>query len=139
RHNALRLRMELGRTILSSFLRLSGMSDPRFNSVHLPAPRREDYRRARGELFQACGNRTLYVDKNKAPSSSHTLHQNEADEPPDDADFWLMDKEFFYPLKIGLNTLGRSPDNDVVVPDEFISRRHCTIVVHLNNGRCELH
>ena len=115
------------------------MSDPRFNSVHLPAPRRQDYRRARQELFQACGNRTLFVANNKDPSSSHTIHQNGDAQPPEDAEFWLMDKEFFYPLKVGLNTLGRAPDNDVVVPDEFISRRHCTIVVHLHDGNCELH
>jgi len=50
-----------------------------------------------------------------------------------------MDKEYLYPLKYGMNTLGRAPDNDVVVDDEFISRRHCTIVVHHHNGRCELH
>jgi len=118
------------------------MSDPRFNSVHLPAPRRQDYRRARQELFQACGNRTLYAENHKPASSSNTLVSakgNVADADGGEADFWLMDKEFLYPLKVGLNTLGRSPDNDVVVADEFISRRHCAIVVHLHEGRCELH
>jgi hypothetical protein len=115
------------------------MSDPRFNSVHLPAPRRQDYRRARQELFQACGNRTIQAESRQPLSSSHTIHQNHDNLPPDDADFWLMDKEFLYPLKVGLNTLGRSPDNDVVVPDEFISRRHCVIIVHLNDNSCELH
>ena len=116
------------------------MSDPRFNSVHLPAPRRQDYRRARQDLFQACGNRTLYAENHKAPSSSHTIQVNVAEHAPaGDADFWLMDREYVYPLKIGLNSLGRSSDNDVVVTDEFISRRHCAIVVHLHSGRCELH
>ncbi len=115
------------------------MSDPRLNSVHLPAPRRQDYRRARHDLFQACGNHTLQAEHSQPVSSSHTIHQNVERQPPEDADFWLMDKEYVYPLKIGLNTVGRSPDNDVVVPDEFISRRHCVILVHLHNGRCELH
>jgi hypothetical protein len=116
------------------------MTDPRFNSVHLPAPRRQDYRRARQELFQACGNRTLYAENHKSPSSSNTLvSARDAAVGEDDADFWLMDREFFYPLRTGLNTVGRSPDNDVVVADEFISRRHCAIVVHQHTGRCELH
>jgi hypothetical protein len=115
------------------------MSDPRFNSVHLPAPRRQEYRSAKEQLFQACGNHTLYAESARPPSSSHTIQQNVGDEPPEDADFWLMDREYLYPLKLGLNTVGRSPDNDVVVSDEFISRRHCAIVVHLHTGRCELH
>jgi hypothetical protein len=118
------------------------MSDPRFNSVHLTAPRRQDYRRARQELFQACGNGTLYVAENKPASSSGTIHQNVDEgsgDTPKDAEFWLQEKEYTYPLKAGLNTLGRAPDNDVVVPDEFISRRHCTIVIHLHNGQCEVH
>jgi pSer/pThr/pTyr-binding forkhead associated (FHA) protein len=41
-------------------------------------------------------------------------------------------------LKIGVNTVGRSSENDVVVRDAYISRRHCAILVHLHNG-CELH
>src|SRR5947208_14473580 len=118
------------------------MTDPRFNSVHLPAPRRQDYRRARVALFEACGHHTLLAEKHEPPdiAGSHTLHQNLGDvAPPPEADFWLMDREYIYPLKPGLNSLGRSPDNDVVVPDEFISRRHCAIVVHVHNGHCELH
>jgi pSer/pThr/pTyr-binding forkhead associated (FHA) protein len=43
-----------------------------------------------------------------------------------------------HPLKIGLNTIGRLPDNDVVVADPHVSRRHCTIVVHADQC-CELH
>ena len=39
-------------------------------------------------------------------------------------------KEYIYPLKVGINTVGRSPDNDVVVQDCYISRRHCAILVH---------
>jgi pSer/pThr/pTyr-binding forkhead associated (FHA) protein len=43
-----------------------------------------------------------------------------------------------YALKPGLNSIGRMPDNDVVVADPSVSRRHCAIVVHLVRG-CELH
>jgi pSer/pThr/pTyr-binding forkhead associated (FHA) protein len=41
-------------------------------------------------------------------------------------------------LHFGLNTIGRMHDNDVVLSEEYISRRHCTIVVH-HNGECELY
>ena len=51
---------------------------------------------------------------------------------------WLSDDQYIYPLKVGLNTVGRSSDNDVVVPDCFASRRHCAILVHSHNG-FELH
>ena len=41
-------------------------------------------------------------------------------------------------FKVGLNTVGRMPDNDVVVQDAYVSRRHCAIVVHTGD-RCEVH
>jgi pSer/pThr/pTyr-binding forkhead associated (FHA) protein len=50
-----------------------------------------------------------------------------------------MDRESVYPLKIGLNTVGRLSDNDVVLEDPYVSRRHCAVVIHAANGTCELH
>jgi hypothetical protein len=49
----------------------------------------------------------------------------------------LVDKKA-YTLKIGVNTIGRLPDNDVVITDPHASRRHCSVLVH-TNLRCELH
>ena len=49
-----------------------------------------------------------------------------------------MDRESAYPLKIGVNTIGRLPDNDVVIPGAYVSRRHCAILVHAGDG-CELY
>jgi hypothetical protein len=43
-----------------------------------------------------------------------------------------------YPLKTGLNTIGRLPDNDIVLGRSTVSRRHCVILVH-TRGACELH
>ena len=34
------------------------MTDPRLNSMHLDLPRREDFRKARAELLQSCGEQT---------------------------------------------------------------------------------
>src|SRR5262245_5125499 len=40
-----------------------------------------------------------------------------------------------YPLAVGWNRLGRLPDNNVVLPSPFVSRRHCAIRV-LPDGAC---
>lgn len=116
------------------------MADPRLNSVHLDPPRRADYRRARDELLRARGSHTLAVEADPdedSRSNPHTLIQN-PDHPPPGLNFWLVDNEYIYPLKVGINTVGRSPDNDVIVQDCYISRRHCAILVHTGAG-CELH
>ena len=116
------------------------MGDPRLNSLHLDPPRRQDYRRARELLLEARGNHTLCAEQNvEELISSHTVIQNAGGvRSPESLDCWLMDKEFIYPLKVGVNTVGRLPDNDVVVQAPYVSRRHCAILVHAGDG-CELH
>jgi hypothetical protein len=124
------------------------MSDPRLNSVHLDLPRRQLFRQAREALLKARGMQTLAVEQSPgarhspgeilSPDSPHTLVLHADQPPPADVKFWLVDKEFLYPLKVGLNTIGRAPENDVVVPDAFVSRRHCAILVHAGD-RCEVH
>jgi pSer/pThr/pTyr-binding forkhead associated (FHA) protein len=52
--------------------------------------------------------------------------------------FYLKDGVNVYPLHVGMNSVGRLPDNDVVVRDECVSRRHCAILIH-SDLRCELH
>ncbi len=116
------------------------MDDPRLCSIHLEAlPRRQDYRRARELLLGACGQQTLAVSQSQlaALRSSRTLPP---ENPPSATDkkFWLVDRQNVYPLKIGLNTVGRMPDNDVAILDGSVSRRHCAIVIHASKG-CELH
>ena len=117
------------------------MTDPRLNSVHLEAPRRDDYRRAREALLQARGYNTLYAEREideSDSSPSNTLIQKANQPSPASHPCWLADDQYIYPLKVGLNTVGRSSDNDVVVSDCFISRRHCAILVHSGRG-FELH
>jgi hypothetical protein len=116
-----------------------GMGDPRLNSLHLEPARRQEYRRAREALLQARGCQTLYAEARgvDAQQFGHTIIQKKAADPESLA-CWLADREFIYPLQVGVNTLGRSGDNDVVVADAFVSRRHCAIVVHHGSG-CELH
>lgn len=52
--------------------------------------------------------------------------------------FALMERGRAHPLKVGVNTVGRLADNDVVLDDPHVSRRHCAVLVHSNQS-CELH
>jgi pSer/pThr/pTyr-binding forkhead associated (FHA) protein len=114
------------------------MVDPRLNSIHLTDSRRVEYRRAREVLLDARGQRTLCLtDEPPADLRSQTIIDAPADQPAPDT-YWLADSKRIYPLKIGVNTVGRSVDNDVVAEDGCVSRRHCAILVHASSG-CELH
>jgi hypothetical protein len=118
------------------------MADQHLNSIHLEAPRREEFRKARARLLDACGDQTRCAmvehDPANSGTDSRTIIQNLENRIPTDVACALMDKEAVYPLKVGLNTIGRLPDNDVVVEDAYVSRRHCAILVHAGSGS-ELH
>jgi hypothetical protein len=115
------------------------MGDPRLNSLHLDPARRQDYRRAREALLQSRGNETIFAERKVEESDGgNTFIRNQGGSAPTSLDYWLVDREYIYPLKMGLNTMGRSADNDVVVEDLYISRRHCAILVHHDNS-CVLH
>ncbi|HEV3083084.1 MAG TPA: FHA domain-containing protein [Gemmataceae bacterium] len=116
------------------------MTDPRLNSVHLEFPRREDFRRARGMLLGARGMQTVALEKHEEQlgGPSRTMREEVVDAETDRGEYWLMCRDGVYPLKIGVNTIGRLPDNDVVIPGPYVSRRHCAILVHAGDG-CELY
>jgi pSer/pThr/pTyr-binding forkhead associated (FHA) protein len=113
--------------------------DPRLNSIHLDPVRRQDFRRARERLLGARGCETIcgeHPSDQSEPSGHTIIHQDVS--PPTDLAYWLTDGNYIYPLKVGVNTLGRSSDNDIVVSDAFVSRRHCAVLVHARNT-CELY
>jgi pSer/pThr/pTyr-binding forkhead associated (FHA) protein len=116
------------------------MADSRLNSVHLDPPRRQDFRQARDALLNARGNQTITAEKQgfASPDEHNTAIQNLGNLAPPDVQFVLMDRDYIYPLKVGLNTIGRMPDNDVVLQDPYVSRRHCAVLVH-SSHHCELH
>src|SRR5437868_6796923 len=116
------------------------MNDPRLNSVHLEFPRREDFRRARGMLLGARGTHTVALENHEGLLGGHSCTMIEGRVEPDRAgsEYWLLDREGIYPLRIGVNTIGRLPDNDVVIHGPYVSRRHCAILVHAGDG-CELY
>ena len=121
------------------------MNDPRFNSGHFETlERRQDYRRAREVLLGARGWMTLAVEH------VHGMIEDSDDWPallplrPDQvlpgAKFVLIDQQNrqSHALHTGLNTIGRLPENDIVLEPSWVSRRHCTLLVH-SRGVCELH
>ncbi len=119
------------------------MSDPRLHSLHLEGqPRRDQFRAARQVIQAACGSQTVAGDL-------RLISEEEAAHAPTMAPgghgklggrftFYLKDGNDVFPLRAGLNSVGRLPDNDVVIRDECVSRRHCAVLVHSDN-RCELH
>src|SRR5262245_53573999 len=117
------------------------MTDPRLNSVHLELPRRQNFRSARDVLLNARGDHTLCVENHAAAELSAvnlTAIQKLDNSTSIAAKFVLVDRDYVYPLKTGLNTVGRMPDNDVIVEDAYVSRRHCAVLIHAND-HCELH
>jgi pSer/pThr/pTyr-binding forkhead associated (FHA) protein len=108
-------------------------------SVHLSGnPRRQAFREARDRLRHACGAQTILVQNGITmnPSAQPTLAGQK--DVPAESLYVLVDGELVYPLKPGINTVGRFLDSDVFLCERHISRRHCVILVH-TNGTCDLH
>lgn len=115
------------------------MADSQLLSVHLEVePRRDAFRHARSALQAACGDCTLAGDlavlRDDDPGDGPTMEGPAAL----NRTYWLRDGDKLHPLSVGINSIGRLPDNSVVLRDEHVSRRHCAIVVH-RDGRAEIH
>ncbi len=106
-------------------------------SVHLDQQRRQEFRLARAKLLGACGPGTARGEAAWGSAAPATV-PNAPDRQPAEGEHWLADGDDLYPLKVGVNTIGRLKDNDIVIPSAFVSRRHCAILVHADDG-CELH
>lgn len=121
------------------------MYDPRLNSIHLDDLRRELFREARAGLVGSVGEQTRQYENLAELLQAATNHDTSEDEPsrpsqspPPVQEYVLIDREHVFPLHVGMNTIGRLSDNDVVLPDPYLSRRHCAVLVH-STASCELH
>ncbi len=118
------------------------MTDPRLNSVHLAFPRRENFRRAREVLLQSRGPATQQIElDHEAMGRPSDTFMDLDDQVPRElvpSRFGVMEHGRLHPLQVGVNTVGRLPDNDVVLDDPCVSRRHCAILVHATRG-CEVY
>lgn len=116
------------------------MSDLRFQSLHLEGlPRREQFRAARAVIEGSCSHQTLAGDFELPPGRDAGDGATLAYDLKTSARrFFVQDGEKLHPLVVGVNSVGRLPDNTVVIRDECVSRRHCAIVVH-RDGHVELH
>ena len=116
------------------------MADARFQSIHLEGqPRRELFRQARAQLNACCGMMTIAGDLRELGSKQVDDGATRALPPPNpDAVYCLKEGETLYKLGVGVNSVGRLPDNAVCLKDDHVSRRHCAVIVH-SDGRCELH
>jgi pSer/pThr/pTyr-binding forkhead associated (FHA) protein len=115
------------------------MSDPRLNGSHLDAPRHDRYDQAVDELLDERGPLTSDFDHlvrrpsgPKAPARPGVL--------PPGGTYTLVSLADGrrYPLRVGINAIGRFPENDLVLPPRQVSRRHRIVLVHATGG-CEVY
>jgi hypothetical protein len=120
------------------------MADPRLDSAHFGVgPRRQEYRQSREALLAARGWLTLAAEGVRGlvgPAEWPSEVPARPEQILPGAKYLLVDRQTgcLYPLKTGLNTVGRLPGNDVVLGEPTVSRRHCVLLVHAWGG-CEIH
>jgi len=115
------------------------MADPRLNGNHLNAERRAQYDATIDELLDERGPTTSDADP-LAPRPTRPQRPACGVPVPVGGSYMLvkLDDGCRQPLRVGINTLGRARDNDLILRPIWISRRHCAILVHAGGG-CEVY
>jgi hypothetical protein len=110
----------------------------------LLSPRREQYRHSRAAVLEARGWLTLAGEYARGVVGQAddwpSLFPVRPDEIVPGTRYLLLEpqRNHVYPLETGLNTVGRFSNNNVVLTEPAISRRHCVLLVHAWGG-CDLH
>ncbi|MCX7665253.1 MAG: FHA domain-containing protein [Gemmataceae bacterium] len=117
--------------------------DPRLQSIHFQNDERLNaFRQARMQVDLAQGIHTkVGVVRTTEENSANLATLSPVDVPVKPLETpvcWLFDRGKPYPLHIGVNSVGRLPDNDVIIDDVTVSRRHCVVIVH-SDLSCEIH
>lgn len=121
------------------------MSDEKFYSRHLyfEPERLARFRNARDGIEGTKGSRTVLLEFNQPwhelgeVNFGPPVYSREQKNSRSDSDFLVLVGLQSYRLKYGSNRIGRFVDNDIVLDDIYVSRRHCCIVIH-SDGRAEL-
>jgi hypothetical protein len=115
------------------------MSDPRLNGSHLDVGRHDQYDATVDEMLDGRGPVTSWADPFvRPPSLPRAPVCREA--PPPGGTYTLVSLADGrrHCLRVGINTIGRFPENDVVLRAGNVSRRHCIVLVHATGG-CEVY
>jgi len=115
------------------------MRDRRLNGSHLGVSRHDLYYAAVAELLDDRGSVTASADP-LAPLPTVPRPPCPRPSPPAGGTYTLvhLGDGRRYPLRVGINTLGRYPSNDIVLNALSASRRHCVLLVHATGG-CEVY
>jgi hypothetical protein len=115
------------------------MSDPRLNGSHLGCTRHELYDAAVDDLLDDRGPVTAEADPlARPPRIPRAPCPWESPRPGGTYTLVSLADGRRYPLRVGINTIGRFAENDIVLHVRSVSRRHCSIVVHATGG-CEVY
>ncbi len=108
------------------------MTQTRFLSSHLDLARRDLYRQHRRAAMSACGGGTALI-ADLAPVRP-VVGAIIVPAPAKDAALTTVELMECrrYDITLGFTTVGRSQSNDIIVPvsQQYVSRRHCTLLAH---------
>jgi pSer/pThr/pTyr-binding forkhead associated (FHA) protein len=112
------------------------MSDPRLDSSHLDVARQDQYEATINEMLDDRGPVTSDAD----PLARLPRLVHEPSTSAQGGTFFLISlaSGCQFNLRMGINAIGRSRKNDLILRDAWISRRHCAIMVHAT-GKCEVY
>ncbi|MCI0642736.1 MAG: FHA domain-containing protein [Gemmataceae bacterium] len=114
------------------------MGDPRLNGSHLGLTRHDRYDAVVDEMLDDRGSATAQADPlARPPMVPRTPLRREL---PPGGTFTLVSLADGrrHPLRVGINSVGRFPENDLVLGERCVSRRHCVVLVHATGG-CEVY
>jgi len=136
-----KLKLDLSAIDFPFILRRGTIMAEQLESLHLEGlPRRDEFRSARRILHENCGEQTILG--NAADFRLEDFNPANGDTLPGPAAanciYFVDDGTTQHQLTFGINSIGRLQDNDVVIRDDHVSRRHCAIVIH-QTGIAQIH
>jgi pSer/pThr/pTyr-binding forkhead associated (FHA) protein len=114
------------------------MSDSRLNGSHLDVARHDQYDATVEEMLDERGPATAGADPLARPPSVPKPPARRDVPPGGTYTLVSLADGRRHPLRVGINAIGRYPENDVVLTPIYVSRRHCIVLVHAT-GSCEVY